>query len=101
MNPKVSQSRYVALRLLPIGILVVSVVAVPVMICSPTGLDRLQGLQGERKRVEQESSRLSLEIEQLRAQVRRMKSDPAAIEQVARDELGLVRKTEVVFQFKE
>jgi cell division protein FtsB len=101
MNPTVSQGRYVAVRLLPIGILVVAVFAVPVMICSPTGFDRLRGLQAERVRVEEESARLSLEIEQLRAQVRRIKSDPAAIEQVARDELGLVRKTEVVFQFKE
>ncbi len=96
-----SQGRVVAARLLPVGILGLAILAVPVMIFSPTGLDRLQGLRAEKARVEQEASRLSLDIEQLRAEVQRIKSDPAAVEQVARDELGLVRKTEVVFQFKE
>jgi cell division protein FtsB len=97
----VSQGRLVAVRLLPIGILGLAIVAVPVMIFSPTGLDRLRGLREEKRRVEAENSQLSLEIEELRAEVQRIKSDPAAVEQVARDELGLVRKTEVVFQFKE
>ena len=101
MTFTVDQGRYVALRLLPIGILGLAIIAVPVMIFSPTGLDRLSGLQEEKGRVEAEISRLSLEIEQLRAEVQRIKTDPAAIEQVARDELGLVRRTEVVYQFKE
>jgi len=39
------------------------------------------------------------QIEQLRAEVARAKSDPAVVERIARDELGLVRQTEVVFQF--
>ncbi len=96
-----TQGRLVAVRLLPIGILGLAIVAVPVMIFSPTGLDRLRGLREEKRRVEAEVSQLSLEIEELRAEVERIKHDPAAVEQVARDELGLVRKTEVVFQFKE
>ena len=41
------------------------------------------------------------QITELRAQVKRIKDDPAAVERVARDELGLVRQTEVIFQFKE
>jgi cell division protein FtsB len=98
---RMSQGRLVALRVLPIGILGLAVVAVPVMIFSPTGLDRLRGLRDEKRRVEQEVSRLSVDIEELRAEVQRIKSDPSAVEQVARDELGLVRKTEVVFQFKD
>jgi cell division protein FtsB len=44
---------------------------------------------------------LAQEIRELRAEVRQIKQDPAAVERVARDELGLVRQTEVVFQFKE
>lgn len=88
-------------RVLPIGVLVVAIVAVPVMILSPTGLSRLRNLELERQRADQEVSRLSQEIRELRAQVARIKSDPAAVERVARDELGLVRQTEVVFQFDE
>jgi cell division protein FtsB len=44
--------------------------------------------------------KLSREIERLRAEVRRMKEDPAAVERVARDDMGLVRQTEIVFQFR-
>ena len=88
-------------RALPLVILVVALVAVPVMILSPTGLGRLSSLRQERGRAEEEISRLSQQITDLRAQVKRIKDDPAAVERVARDELGLVRRTEVVFQFKD
>ena len=88
-------------RLLPLGILALALVSVPWMMLAPTGLHRLDSLQEEKRGTDEEIARLSLEIEQLRAQVRRIKDDPAAVEQVARDELGLVRQTEVVFQFKE
>ncbi len=87
-------------RILPIAILVLAVVAVPAMIFSPSGLDRLQRLRREKDLADQEVSRLSQEIRQLRAEGGRIKSDPRAVERVARDELGLVRQTEVVFQFK-
>jgi cell division protein FtsB len=32
--------------------------------------------------------------------VARLRDDPAALERIARDDLGLVRQTEVVFQFQ-
>jgi len=88
-------------RVLPLGILAVAVVAVPWMMLSPGGLHRLSGLREEKRKADGEISRLSQQIQQLRAEVRRIKQDPAAVEQVARDELGLVRQTEVVFQFKD
>lgn len=87
-------------RALPLAILVVAVVAVPVMMLSPTGLGRLGSLRQERARADTEISHLSQQITELRAQVKRIKEDPAAVERVARDELGLVRETEIVFQFK-
>lgn len=88
-------------RALPLAILVVAVVAVPVMILSPTGLGRLSGLRHERTKADEEISRLGQQITELRAEVKRIKDDPAAVERVARDELGLIRQTEVVFQFKD
>jgi cell division protein FtsB len=69
------------------------------MMLSATGLPRLQGLREEKVRADEEVSRLSQQIWELRAEVARIKDDPAAVEQAARDELGLVRRTEVVFQF--
>jgi cell division protein FtsB len=96
-----SSTRLLLERALPIGILAVAIVSVPVMIFSASGLDRLNALRHERLRAENEISRLSQQIRELRAEVERMKEDPAAVEQVARDELGLVRQTEIVFQFKD
>jgi len=69
------------------------------LMLSATGLPRLQGLREEKVRADEELSRLSQQIWELRAEVARIKDDPAAVERAARDELGLVRRTEVVFQF--
>ena len=41
----------------------------------------------------------AIEIEELRGRVERLRDDPTAVERIARDDLGLVRQSEVVFQF--
>ncbi|HTV25155.1 MAG TPA: septum formation initiator family protein [Polyangiaceae bacterium] len=87
-------------RLVPVGMLVVAAVSVPVMLSSPSGLARLQALQSQRETLDLEVARLEREIEQLRFQAESIKTSPSSIERVARDELGLVRRTEVVMQFK-
>jgi len=84
---------------MPLGVLAVAAISVPMMMLSSTGLPRLQGLREEKVRADEEVSRLSQQIWELRAEVARIKDDPAAVERAARDELGLVRRTEVVFQF--
>jgi cell division protein FtsB len=86
-------------RALPAALLLVSIVAVPLLVLSPSGLSRLHHLQAERDRVDREVAQVTRQIEQLRAEVASAKSDPAAVERLARDELGLVRQTEIVFQF--
>lgn len=90
-----------AQRVLPLAVLAVATVSVPILMLSPTGLPRLRNLEEERRRTQEEISRLGSQINALRAEVARIKSDPAAVERAARDELGLVRTTEVVFQFSE
>jgi cell division protein FtsB len=84
---------------MPLAVLGVAAISVPMMMLSATGLPRLQGLREEKVRADEEVSRLSQQIWELRAEVARIKDDPAAVERAARDELGLVRRTEVVFQF--
>ena len=80
-------------RALPLGVLVVAVVGAPVMIFSPQRLPRLRVLDlGE-------NAEVMREIEALRGRVARLRDDPTAVERIARDNLGLVRQTEVVFQF--
>lgn len=86
-------------RVLPVAVLVLAVVGVPVMIFAPTGLPRLRGLERELGDVDEENAELRRDIEALRGRVARLRDDPAAVERIARDELGLVRQTEVVFQF--
>jgi cell division protein FtsB len=96
----VRSGQLVLQRLLPLLVLAVAVVSVPVMIFSPEGLSRLRTLEEEKVRADEEVSRLSAQIQEYRVQVKRIKEDPAFVERAARDELGLVRKTELVFQFK-
>ncbi|HYP78213.1 MAG TPA: septum formation initiator family protein [Polyangiaceae bacterium] len=86
-------------RVMPLAVLAVAAISVPMLMLSATGLPRLQGLREEKIRADEEVSRLSQQIWELRAEVARIKDDPAAVERAARDELGLVRRTEVVFQF--
>lgn len=95
----VSRSALFGERVLPFAILALAVIAAPVMIFAPSGLRRLESLREERHRAEVEITRLSRDIDELRVRVQRIRSDPATVEQVARDELGLIRQTEVVFQF--
>jgi len=87
-------------RALPIAVLVVAVIGAPVMIFSPQGLPRLRGLEKELTDVNEENAALRREIEALRGRVARLRDDPTAVEQIARDNLGLVRQSEVVFQFQ-
>jgi cell division protein FtsB len=86
-------------RVLPVAVLVVAVVGAPILIFSPQGLSRLRALERELADVEEENAQLAREIEALRGRVARLRDDPTAVERIARDNLGLVRQTEVVFQF--
>jgi cell division protein FtsB len=93
--------RFFAQRVLPLGVLLVAALSVPIMIFSPDGLSRLERLEQEKLRSTQEVSKISAEIRELRVKVQQLQKDPATVEAVARDELGLVRKTEVVFLFRD
>ncbi|WP_437786480.1 FtsB family cell division protein [Sorangium sp. So ce1097] len=86
-------------RTLPIAVLIVAVVGAPIMIFSPQGLPRLRELERELTDVEEENAELGRQIEALRGKVARLRDDPTAVERIARDNLGLVRQSEVVFQF--
>ena len=86
-------------RALPLGILAVAAISVPIMIFEPSGLPRMRGLDQELKTVKEENRNSEREIGELRSEVQELRDDPAAVERIARDQLGMVRKSEVVFQF--
>jgi cell division protein FtsB len=86
-------------RALPIGILALAVISVPVMVLRPEGLPRMRALDKELGGVKTENRALHHDISDLKTEVRHLRDDPAAVEHIARDELGMVRKSEIVFQF--
>ena len=69
------------------------------MIFSQDGLPRMRAVEKELAQVESENAQLRREIQVLRARITELRDNPAAVEQLARDQLGLIRHSEVVFQF--
>jgi len=86
-------------RVLPMAVLTLALIGAPLLVLSPHGLPRLRAMQKELADVETENAELRRDIAHLRAEVQELRDDPAAVERIARDQLGLVRKSEVVFQF--
>lgn len=86
-------------RALPAAILGLALVSVPVLIFQPEGLPRVRALDRELTDVEAENAELTRDVDRLRLEVTELRDDPTAVERIARDQLGLVRKSEVVFQF--
>ncbi len=62
-------------------------------------IDRFWSLREEVNRVQREIQRLEAENEELSRTVDRLKDDPSVIEQIAREELGMVRPGEKVLRF--
>jgi cell division protein FtsB len=86
-------------RGLPLAILTVALVSVPILLFEPEGLPRMRGLDRELSGVKDENSELKRDITRLRAEVKDLREEPKAVERIAREQLGLIRKSEVVFQF--
>ena len=87
-------------RALPLIVLLVGGLGAPVLLAQSGGLGRLRELRHEKTLVEAEIARLTRRIEQHRAEARASREDPRAVEKAARDQLGLVRSTEVVYEFE-
>ncbi len=86
-------------RALPTGLLGLALVGVPVLIFAPEGLPRMQTLSHELGTIQTENDDLRRQIGVLRTEVARLRDEPTSVERIARDQLGLVRKNEVVVQF--
>jgi cell division protein FtsB len=86
-------------RALPIAVLMVAVIGAPILIFEPEGLPRMRKMSQELTRVNADNVELRRDVARLRGQVDQLRNDPQAVERIARNELGLVRKNEIVFQF--
>ena len=65
------------------------------------GLPRYRALLAKSEEVRRENERLRREVRSLRREVEALKRDPRAVERIARDELGMLREGELIFQFPE
>ena len=64
------------------------------------GLMQIYHLKKEREKIESGIAHLRAENQKLPAQIERMKHSKDEVEKVAREELGLVKKGEIVYQFE-
>jgi len=87
--------------LLPFLLLVVATVVVPVRMLDEQGLPRYRALRSELADIRSANERARREVRLLKATVERLRDDPAEIERIARDELGMLREGELMFQFAE
>ena len=63
----------------------------------PDGIRRFVRLRGDERRMEDENARLAAENARLAREVRALRTDPAALERAAREELRFVRPGERVY----
>lgn len=68
------------------------------IVFSDNGLADLYQLKSERDRLISENMRLTTENLKLYRTIERLKDDPAYIESVARKELGMIRKEEIIIK---
>jgi cell division protein FtsB len=87
--------------LLPLGLLLFAIVFVPLRILEAEGLPRYRALRAELQQTRDNNARLRREVVELQQRVVRLRENPEAIERIARDEIGMLRRDELVFQFSE
>jgi cell division protein FtsB len=64
------------------------------------GLMQIYQLKEESKRIQGTNARLQEENRKLTEKINRLRNSKEEVEKVARDELGLVKKGEIVYQFE-
>jgi cell division protein FtsB len=73
----------------------------PYRLLDGAGARKAEGLRVQHQRTMEASRQLAAENERLRHEIDALKSDVRAIEDIARDELGLVRPGEIIIRIEE
>jgi cell division protein FtsB len=79
--------------------MVMAVMTVPILVLDEQGLPRFRHLSAELQDLRESNEELVREIAKLKGEIDALRSDPNYVERIARDELGMVRNEEFVFQF--
>ncbi len=87
-------------RVASLALLVFTLVAVSLGILDEHGLPRYRALKQEIQHVRYDNQAMQYKVDILRHQVESLRHDPRAIEEVAREELGLVYSGEIIYRFK-
>ena len=84
---------------IPVVLLLCAAVYVPVKLHDDNGYRRIQRISAELEALEARNRRIQRENESLRTQIQAIQSDPDYIENLARNEMGMIGPDEVVYQF--
>ena len=85
--------------LLPFSLMVMAIMTVPTLVLDEQGLPRYRHLREEVHDLREANEELVHEIARLKSEIEALRADPSYVERIARDELGMVRAEEFVFQF--
>jgi cell division protein FtsB len=81
------------------GGVVVVLIALGLAVYGSSSLMRVLQMRAEMEAMEKDVAALRRQTEQLTATVERLRSDPAFLEKLAREDLGLVREGDTVLKF--
>ncbi len=79
--------------------MVMAIMTVPTLVLDEQGLPRYRKLRAELEELRASNQELVHEIAELKSEIDALRTDPSFVERIARDELGMVREEELVFQF--
>lgn len=80
----------------PIAILAVTLLAVLFLIFGDGGIERVRKLKGELDDLRTQNGKIEAECRDMRRRVEAYRTSPGFIEEIAREELGMIRPDEVV-----
>lgn len=84
---------------LPIVLLLGTAVYVPLKLNDENGFARVQKLHDELENLKLQNRQLARENEAVKRRIRAIQSDDDYIENIARNEMGMIGPNEVVYQF--
>jgi len=85
--------------LLPFSLMVMAIMTVPTLVLDEQGLPRYRQLKEDLAELRASNASLVEEIAELKLEIESLRVEPGYVERIARDELGMVRADEFVFQF--
>ena len=88
-----------SVALLPFALMVMAIMTVPTLVLDEQGLPRYRSLRTELQELRESNEELVREIATLKGEIDALRTDTSYVERIARDELGMVRDEEFVFQF--